>query len=426
MSMSGTILGGLSNLSTRKIFGPSVSNRQAFDRGVSLRAKKSEESAVTFTSPQLVDNLPVTTPEDSKLPSPAINIISPISRCVSLGFFCFRCKCAIRLLKGSHSINNLSTNMIIGKKNTFFSYRWSDGVPPAMGGHYMPAGTLAPLSKSKGPGVDIDPLYFSYPSEKAETQVAIYENDFAAATGLADMIAEASAAAIAEKGSFVIALSGGSLIRSLEAVVGREDIDFTRWWVVFVDERVVPHSSPESTFGSAQESLLRKVAIPFSHIIAIKEGLSASQAAEHYTGRLLDMVSEVMPLNSEGFPVMDLVLLGVGPDGHVASLFPNRIETAASSGWVLPVLNSPKPPAERITLTMPVLNAAKKIAVVALGSGKAEIVHRALEVQSLPGALPVQLVQPNTGSLSWILDKSAADQLNLEFWVDKQKFPRNV
>lgn len=290
----------------------------------------------------------------------------------------------------------------------------------------MPAGTLAPLSKSKGPGVDIDPLYFSYPSDKAETQVAIYENDFAAATGLADMIADASAAAISAKGSFVIALSGGSLIRCLEAVVGREDIDFTRWWVVFVDERVVPHSSPDSTFGAAQEALLRKVSIPFSHVIAIKEGLSASQAAEHYAGRLLDIIPEVMPLNSEGFPVMDLILLGVGPDGHVASLFPNRKETAASSGWVLPVFNSPKPPSERITLTMPVLNAARKIAVVALGSGKSEIVQRALEVQSLPGALPVQLVQPSNGSLSWILDKGAADQLNLELWLEKQKFPRNA
>jgi hypothetical protein len=86
MSMSGTThhLGGLSNLTIRKFSGPSRSVRQAPNRGASFKAKKSEESAVTFTSPQLVDNLPLTAPQDSKSPSPAINIISPISRYVSL------------------------------------------------------------------------------------------------------------------------------------------------------------------------------------------------------------------------------------------------------------------------------------------------------------------------------------------------------
>jgi hypothetical protein len=87
------------------------------------------------------------------------------------------------------------------------------------------------------------------------------------------------------------------------------------------------------------------------------------------------------PPDAGGDPVFDLVVLGVGPDGHVASLFPNRPELAVTEGWVLPISASPKPPPERITLTLPVINAAKEVMVIALGEGKAEIVQRALEVR---------------------------------------------
>jgi 6-phosphogluconolactonase len=295
-----------------------------------------------------------------------------------------------------------------------------------MGGHYMPSGALAPLSASKGAGIDIHPLYFTYPVSDGQVDVTIYENDFAAANGLGDLVAAAAADAIARKGSFVIALSGGSLIKSLGALIGREDIDFSRWWVVFSDERNVALSSPDSNYHAAHEELLRKVPIPSSHVLAIKEGLPVDQAAEHYAGRLLDLPHDILPRNSANFPEMDLILLGVGPDGHVASLFPNRKETAVTEGWVLPVSDSPKPPAERITLSMPVLNAARQVAIVAVGQGKAEVVQRALEVQSLPGALPVQLVQPSSGKVCWVLDKPAAGSLAIADWDNTKKFPRST
>ena len=295
-----------------------------------------------------------------------------------------------------------------------------------MGGHFMPSGDLAPLSQSKGPGINIAPQYFAYPSGEYEIDVAIHDSAFSAATGLADLVARASSTAIAAKGSFTIALSGGSLVKTLEGLVGRSDIDFSRWWVMFVDERVVSLSSPDSNYAAAQESLLRKVPIPASHVITIKEGLPTAQAAEHYAGRMLDLPADVLPRTADGrFPVLDLVLLGVGPDGHVASLFPNRKETAITSGWVIPVTASPKPPSERITFTLPVLNAAARVAVVALGAGKAEVVQRALEVQSLPGALPVQMVSPDGGRLSWILDQAAAAHLQVADWEDTKKYPRS-
>lgn len=111
-----------------------------------------------------------------------------------------------------------------------------------------------------------------------------------------------------------------------------------------------------------------------------------------------------------------MIALGVGPDGHIASLFPNRPELAEASRWVLPVTSSPKPPPERITMTLPVINAAKEVLVIALGDGKAEVVARALEVQALPGALPAQLVRPKGGRARWVLDAGSAAQLKHAEW----------
>lgn len=110
----------------------------------------------------------------------------------------------------------------------------------------------------------------------------------------------------------------------------------------------------------------------------------------------------------------------------MASLFPNRKEASNTTDWVLPVTDSPKPPAERITLSLPVINAARQVVVVAVGAGKAEVVQRALEVQALPGALPVQLVQPTSGKLTWVLDKAAAHDLRVNDWAaGSKKFPRS-
>lgn len=113
--------------------------------------------------------------------------------------------------------------------------------------------------------------------------------------------------------------------------------------------------------------------IPAGNVHAIHEGLPVAGAATNYEGRLLGLPASALPRDADGMPVFDLILLGIGPDGHVASLFPNTAATAATRGWVLPVANSPKPPAERITMTMPVINAAKEVAIVALGESKAEV-----------------------------------------------------
>jgi 6-phosphogluconolactonase len=223
------------------------------------------------------------------------------------------------------------------------------------------------------------------------------------------------------------------------ALAAAESIDWSKTHVFWVDERVVPHDSPDSNAGAAKKALLDKIPIPQENVHAIAEGLNAAQAATEYAGRLLGLPASVLPRVpfAEGdasssaagavLPRFDLVLLGVGPDGHVASLFPNAAATAAQSPdtpWVLPVTNSPKPPPERITMSMPVINAAKEVVVVALGQGKSEIAQRALEVQSLPGAIPAQLVRPASGAL-WLLDAAAAQMLDLGEWEGMKAFPRS-
>lgn len=308
--------------------------------------------------------------------------------------------------------------------------RWPDGVPPAMGSHYMPSGLVAPVSQSKGAGINVAPLYFAYPSGDLDVTILVHDSDSAAAASLTDLIAKASAEAVASKGSFTLAVSGGSMVKMFASLVGRQDIDFGKWWVLFADERNVPHSSPDSSYKAVAEELLSKVPVPAGQVLAIQEGLPVDQAATQYAGQLLGLGTDVLPLNAEGLPALDLVLLGVGPDGHVASLFPNTKQAAATEGWVLPVAASPKPPAERITLTMPLINAAKRVGIVALGEGKSEVVQRVLEVQSHPGALPAQLVRPSTGSLTWFLDQASAAALRVDDWAkegsNSKKYPRSL
>ena len=217
-----------------------------------------------------------------------------------------------------------------------------------------------------------------------------------------------------------LALPGDS---SSAAIMNDSSIKHVPWYLSSRKE------GPFSVFdGRNQEAFLSKVDIPSENIHAIKEGLSVKDAATEYAGQILHLSESVIPKTSTSpnLPVFDLILLGIGPDGHVASLFPNRDHTTgASEGIVLPVDNSPKPPPERISFSMPVINAAKQVVIVAFGGGKAEIVQRALEVQALPGALPAQLVKPASGSLTWYLDADSAQNLHIQNWEDKKAFPRS-
>lgn len=311
------------------------------------------------------------------------------------------------------------------KLNIIPQSAWANGIPPVMGGHLMASGTPAPISTSSGAGKGVAVHLYQYPDKEGDMSVVLNTSPAAAATTLANAVADAAEAAIKAKGAFTLVLSGGSLLTSLGELSKKKGVQWDKWHVFFADERVVPLSSADSNYRAAQEAFLSKVPIPAAQVHAIHEGLNARDAAVNYEGRLLGLPQAALPRTAGGMPVFDVVLLGVGPDGHVASLFPNSPQLGAKSGWVVPVEQSPKPPAQRITLTLPVINAAKDVMIVALGDGKAEIVQRVIEHQSLPGALPAQLVRPTAGKLRWVLDIASAQHLNIAGWEDSKLWPRS-
>lgn len=220
------------------------------------------------------------------------------------------------------------------------------------------------------------------PHMKPDIEICADETSLAAA--LAARVASAAAAALAARGRFALAIPGGSVV-SLLARGLAAPIDAPNGHVFWTDERRVPLSDPQSNFRRAETELLPKLAGAQIHPIR---------------GSAADYETELRP-----FLPLDLVLLGVGEDGHVASLFPGNPATRETGRLVADVHGAPKPPPDRVTLTFPVLNAARETLVVAAGAGKAAIVGR---VFSAPGDLPAQRL---SGSPRWLLDRAAAAHL---------------
>ncbi|MCO5563699.1 hypothetical protein L7F22_017346 [Adiantum nelumboides] len=211
----------------------------------------------------------------------------------------------------------------------------------------------------------------------------------------------------------------------LKALMDEPGIDWAKWHVFWVDERVVPLSDDHSNFKLAMETCLSKTRIPKDQIHPIDYEDNPNVVANKYGQLMRGLVKrKVLNLDSSGaFPQFDLILLGIGPDGHVASLFPNSLELAEEREWVVAVLHSPKLPPKRISMTLPCINAAAHVCFVVVGAGKAEVIQRILERPALPGALPAQMVRPSNGVLYWFVDKAAAQDLSVDMWNDPKRFP---
>uniref|UniRef100_A0A0D3E1G5 Glucosamine/galactosamine-6-phosphate isomerase domain-containing protein n=1 Tax=Brassica oleracea var. oleracea TaxID=109376 RepID=A0A0D3E1G5_BRAOL len=196
--------------------------------------------------------------------------------------------------------------------------------------------------------------------KEEKKRVEIFDTEENLAVELAKYTADLSDKYCKEKGAFTVVVSGGSLIKSL---------------------RVVPKHHEDSNYKLAYDAFLSKVPIPPGNVYAINESPSAEAAAEDYETCLKHLVKTGVLRVSEstGFPKFDLMLLGMGPDGHVASLFPGHGLCDEEKRWVASVTDSPKPPSERITFTFPVINSSACVALVVCGSGKAEAVEAALK-----------------------------------------------
>ncbi|GAB4840133.1 Probable 6-phosphogluconolactonase 1 [Ancistrocladus abbreviatus] len=237
-------------------------------------------------------------------------------------------------------------------------------------------------------------------------------------TDLVEYISELSEASVKERGVFAIALSGGSLIgllgRLCEAPYNKT-IDWAKWYIFWVDERVVAKSRTDSNYKLAKDGLLSKVPIISGHVHSINDSLSAEDAASEYEFGIRQLVkTRVIDVSDiSDCPKFDLILLGMGPDGHVASLFPGHPALAVKDEWVTFITDSPKPPPERITFTLPVINSASNVAVVVTGGSKAEAVHSAIDdIGPDCASLPARMVHPSKGKLVWFLENQAATKLN--------------
>ncbi len=222
----------------------------------------------------------------------------------------------------------------------------------------------------------------------------------------ADFAARASQA-VQASGRFTVALSGGSTPKALYSLLATKSaIPWNKVCFFWGDERHVPPDHPESNYRMASEALLSKVPVRPENVFRIHaEEKDAAAAALQYEQTLKDSFH----LSPGQFPRFDLILLGTGPDGHTASLFPgtaalNERQRLVVANWV------PKFNTHRITFTFPVLNAAACVMFLASGPDKAAILHQVLENSNAD--LPAQSVQPTDGQLIWLLDQASAGALS--------------
>jgi 6-phosphogluconolactonase len=215
--------------------------------------------------------------------------------------------------------------------------------------------------------------------------------------------------AITARGRFTVALSGGSTPKSLYSLLAAQHTTF-RWdrtFLFFGDERHVPPDHPDSNYRMVNEALLAQISIPAENVFRVKaENPDAADTALEYENEL----RRFFALQSSEFPRFDLILLGMGPDGHTASLFPGSEGLKEQSRLVIANWVE-KFNAHRITFTFPALNHAAEVMFLASGPDKADIVHQILEGRHTP-PYPSQQVQPIDGKLLWMLDEAAAAKLS--------------
>ena len=222
----------------------------------------------------------------------------------------------------------------------------------------------------------------------------------------ARLIVDEAKAAVAERGRFTLALAGGSTPkRTYELLATDELVEEMPWEqvaVFFGDERPVPPDHEESNYRMADEAMLSVVPISLDHVHRmLGESDDLEAAAIAYATLLHGELGDP--------PRLDLVLLGIGDDGHTASIFPDVVDDCRGPGWVRAIDSAAKGP--RLTLTYPALNAARHVAFLVGGEGKADVLHRVLREQGGEPPYPSAQVKPSDGKLTFLVDEAAAARL---------------
>ena len=238
----------------------------------------------------------------------------------------------------------------------------------------------------------------------SDPRIVVLPTPEALAARAADEFAATAARTIAARGRFAVALSGGKTPRSMLEALAQRSLDWRSIHFFWSDERCVGPYDPNSNYRMADIALLTRVAPPPENVHRMKGELDPQEGARDY--------EEQVQAFFGGLPVFDLVYLGLGPDGHTASLFPgttalhvadrsctaNRVDGQVPSPW-------------RLTLTFPAINAARSVTFLAEGSEKAAILKRVLQGPKDVERYPAQGVAPASGEPEWLVDAAAATAL---------------
>jgi 6-phosphogluconolactonase len=235
-------------------------------------------------------------------------------------------------------------------------------------------------------------------------QIKVFSSEAEVSKNLCDLVISKADVAIKQRGVFTIGVSGGSAAKFLCDGLSQATTDWSKWRVFFCDERHVPFTDPECTYSFYKANLLAKVSLSEEHIFPLKPELSVEEAADDYERKLRSVFTD------EGLPRFDILVLGMGPDGHTCSLFPDHPLLQETKRIAAPISDSPKPPPQRVTLTFPVINNSACAVFASCGAGKADIVQQVLE-DTLSIPLPAARVRPTNGEVIWLLDQGAAAKL---------------
>jgi 6-phosphogluconolactonase len=224
------------------------------------------------------------------------------------------------------------------------------------------------------------------------------------AKSLADLFVDIGKSAIADRGSFSVALAGGNTPRAAYTLLGQrpEALCWSDVYVYFGDERCVPPDDDQSNYHMAVETFLSKVPIPETNVHRMRGEIDPPEAAREYASVMVERLGDP--------PRLDLIMLGMGPDGHTASLFPGADPETDASDLVRAVYAESQH-MWRITFTPIVINSARNVVFAVEGSSKSATLAAVRQGEYDPRTYPSQIVSPSDGRLIWLVDESAAGQL---------------
>lgn len=247
-------------------------------------------------------------------------------------------------------------------------------------------------------------------------KIIIKDDPILLATQAAEIFVAGARHSVDKRGRFAVALSGGETPRRMHKMLAKEPyvlkIPWGKTHIFWVDERCVPENDPASNYGVAQKDILDRVPIPKTQVHFMMGRLSPENGIKNYMKILVDFFH----IQDDAFPIFDLIFLGMGTDGHTASLFPGQRALDEKEKMIVAVKGG-DPNVARISMNFPLLNQARHIVFLITGEEKARTVQTVLEDRKI--RLPAQKIRPLNGQLTWLLDRGAASLLSGGLYHDK-------